>query len=95
MDAEFDRVAQHNWIGELGDPDPLFEASGAGDFHLQASSGALDAGDATFVSVGRWDADHAPRVAGEGLDLGAFERDALFGDGLESGDTAAWEAFDF
>ncbi|GMU66763.1 MAG: hypothetical protein AMXMBFR36_30370 [Acidobacteriota bacterium] len=94
-DPEFDRVAQHNWIGELGDPDPLFEASGAGDFHLQASSQALDAGDATFDSVGAYDADHAPRVAGTGLDLGAFERDALFGDGFESGDTAAWEAFDF
>jgi CSLREA domain-containing protein len=94
-DPEFDRVAQHNWIGEMGDPDPLFEASGAGDFHLQASSEALDAGDATFDSVGAYDADHAPRVAGTGLDLGAFERDALFGDGFESGDTAAWEAFDF
>jgi len=94
-EPEFDRVAQHNWIGELGDPDPLFEASGAGDFHLQEGSGALDAGDATFASVGRWDADHAPRVAGPGLDLGAFERDALFGDGFESGDTAAWAPFDF
>lgn len=94
-EPEFDRVAQHNWIGELGDPDPLFEASGAGDFHLQEGSGALDAGDATFASVGRWDADHASRVAGPGLDLGAFERDALFGDGFESADTAAWEAFDF
>lgn len=94
-DPEYDRVAQHNWIGELGDPDPLFVASGAGDFHLQENSGALDAGDATFASVGSWDADHAPRVAGLGLDLGAFERDALFGDGFESGDTAAWAPFDF
>lgn len=94
-DPEFDRVAQRNWIGELGDPDPLFEASGAGDFHLQEDSGALDAGDAGFVSVGPYDADHAPRVAGPGLDLGAFERDTLFGDGFESGDAAAWEAFDF
>lgn len=94
-DPAYDRVAQRNWIGELGDPDPLFEAAGAGDFHLQEGSGALDAGDAAFASVGRWDADHAPRVAGEGLDLGAFERDALFGDGFESGDTAAWAPFDF
>lgn len=93
-EPEFDRVARRNWIGELGDPDPLFEAAGAGDFHLQVGSGALDAGDATFDSVGRFDADHAPRVAGSGLDLGAFERDALFGDGFDSGDTAAWEPFD-
>jgi CSLREA domain-containing protein len=94
-EPDYDRTAQRNWIGELGDPDPLFEAAGAGDFHLQEGSGALDAGDAAFASVGRYDADHAPRVAGEGLDLGAFERDALFGDGFESADTAAWEAFDF
>lgn len=94
-EPEFDRIARRHWIGELGDPEPLFEAAGAGDFHLQESSEALDAGDATFVSVGRFDADHAPRVAGSALDLGAFERDALFGDGFESGDTAAWEAFDF
>lgn len=94
-DPEYDRDAQRNWIGELGDPDPLFEAAGAGDFHLQAGSGALDAGDAAFASVARWDAKHAPRVAGDGLDLGAFERDAIFGDDFESGDAAAWEEFAF
>jgi CSLREA domain-containing protein len=86
----WDRVLQHNWIGELGDPDPEFVASGAGDFHLEATSGALDAGEATFDSVGSFDAAHAPRVAGGGLDLGAFERDALFGDDFESGDAGAW-----
>jgi hypothetical protein len=87
---EWDRVLQHNWVGELGDADPQFVASGAGDFHLEATSGALEAGDATFASVGPFDAKHAPRIAGAGLDLGAFERDALFGDDFESADTGAW-----
>jgi hypothetical protein len=87
-----DRAANRLWIGDQGDPDPLFVAPLAGDFQLQSASPALDAGDAAFLSVGAYDLRHAPRVAGLALDLGAYERGGLFGDGFESGGTAAWSA---
>jgi hypothetical protein len=87
-----DRVANRLWVGDQGDPDPLFVAPPAGDFQLQAVSPALDAGETAFLSVGPYDLRHAPRVAGLALDLGAYERGGLFGDGFETGGTAAWSA---
>lgn len=63
-----------------------------GVYGLQASSGAVDAGVASFPSVGAYDASHAQRVIGAGLDLGAFERAGLFADGFESGAAWAWSA---
>lgn len=88
--ADVDRMTNHNWIGSLGDPDPLFVAPGLGDYSLASGSGALDQGDASFASVGPLDLAHAPRVSGLGLDLGALERGGLFADGFESGDTGVW-----
>ena len=87
-----DRAANRLWVGDQGDSDPLFVAPLAGGFELQAASPALDAGEAAFLSVGPYDLRHAPRVAGLALDLGAYERGGLFGDGFESGGTAAWSA---
>ncbi len=86
--VDADRATNHNWLGTEGDPDPLF--SPAGDFSLQPTSPARDAGDASFASVGPYDVRHAPRLEGTALDLGAFEVNALFADGFESGDTGAW-----
>jgi len=72
--------------------DPGFVAGGAGDFHLTAGSLAIDRGDAGLATVGPWDAGHAPRVAGDETDAGAFEFGALFGDGFESAETGFWTA---
>jgi CSLREA domain-containing protein len=83
--------SNHLWIGELGDPDPRFVNPATADFGLQASSGALDAGAASFPSVGPYDAAHAQRVIGPGLDLGAFERSGLFADSFEAGGLWAWK----
>ena len=90
--ADLGHAGNHLWIGELGDPDPRFVDAGAGNLTLQASSGAVDAGAASFPSVGPYDAAHAQRVIGPGLDLGAFERGGLFADGFESGGAWAWSA---
>lgn len=70
--------------------DPQFVNPGANDFELASTSPAVDAGDATLVSVGALDARHRPRVAGLEADLGALERGSVFGDGFDSGDTGAW-----
>lgn len=72
--------------------DPVFLAAGGGDFHLAASSPAVDA--ATAHSGMQWDADGYPRQVdlpdrpnGLGVaDLGAFERqlsDSIFANGFE------------
>lgn len=92
LPIDADRVTNHNWIGDQGDPNPLFVDPAMGDFSLQAASGAVDAGDATFASVGPFDLRHAPRVVGGAIDLGALERGGLFADDFESGATAAWSA---
>ena len=88
--VDADRVANHNWIGDQGDPDPLFVDPANGDFGLQALSAAVDAGDATFPALGPFDLAHAPRVVGAEVDLGALERDGLFADNFESASTGAW-----
>lgn len=79
-------VSAENLIGI----DPGFVNSATGDFHLAGSSVALNAGDASFASVGPFDLDHAPRVVGPEIDLGAFERGGLFADDYEAADTHAW-----
>ncbi len=88
--SDADRATNHNWIGDQGDPDPLFVDSAGGDYFLQALSGAVDAGDSTFASVGPFDANHAPRVVGDEVDLGAYELGGLFADDFEAGDSGAW-----
>jgi hypothetical protein len=90
--VDADRATNHNWIGEQGDPDPLFVDPANGDLSLQQASGAIDAGDETFGTVGPYDVTHAPRVVGAGIDLGAFERGGLFADGFESSSVGAWSA---
>jgi hypothetical protein len=52
--------------------DPLFAAPTSGDFHLQASSPAIDTG-MTIAEV-TTDFDGTPRPQGAGYDLGAYER---------------------
>jgi hypothetical protein len=80
-------ISSENLIGV----DPGFVDAAAGDYRLSSSSVATDAGDSTFASVGPYDLDHAPRVAFVDVDLGAYERGALFGDDFESGDVFAWQ----
>jgi hypothetical protein len=53
-------------LGTIGDP----RLVSATDFHLTAGSPAIDAGNATGVTL---DFDGAPRPAGAAMDLGAFE----------------------
>lgn len=72
--------------------DPMFENSAGDNYRLAAGSPAIDFGDQTLASVGFFDLDHAPRVAGLDTDAGAYERDALFADDFESADTGAWSA---
>lgn len=88
--ADTDRITNHNWIGSLGDPDPLFVDPLNADFSLQGISGAIDAGDASAASVGPFDVRHAPRVVGAEIDLGAFELGGLYADDFESGSAGAW-----
>jgi hypothetical protein len=90
--VDADRLANRNWIGDQGDSDPLFADPANGDYSLAASSGAVDAGDPTFVSVGPFDVRHAPRLVGGQLDLGALELGGLFADDFESRSTSAWSA---
>jgi CSLREA domain-containing protein len=69
---------------------PQFVDAAAGDYRLGAGSPAIDFGDAELASVAPFDLAHAPRVAGLETDAGAYEFDALFADGFESGDRGAW-----
>ena len=54
--------------------DPLFFNGRKSDFHLTASSPAIDAGDVAFSpGSGETDLDGAPRISGPRVDLGADE----------------------
>jgi hypothetical protein len=52
--------------------DPLFMSAANGDFHLQAGSPAIDAGDNTAPNLPASDFDGNPRIVGT-IDLGAYE----------------------
>ena len=87
----FNVVSQHLVVGGTPtltsvDPvigDPVLDAN----YRLQAGSAAIDTG----VDVGvTYDIDHGLRPFGSGPDIGADEFGAIFADGFESGDTAAW-----
>lgn len=55
--------------------DPSLANPGAADFHLQAGSPAVNAGDpSTVVGVGETDVDGAPRLSGPRIDIGVDER---------------------
>ncbi len=73
--------------------DPLLVDPAAADFHLQAASPAVDAGDPAYVpAAGEVDLDGEPRRDGPAVDVGADELGTglIFADGFESGDTSAW-----
>ena len=63
--------------------DPLFV--GTGDYHLQPTTPARDAGNNTHVPVDiTTDLDGAARIVGTAVDIGAYERpDSIFADGFE------------
>jgi len=53
--------------------DPQFVNRQAGDYRLCATSPLIDAGDDMYVSEGDTDLDGLPRIAGEHVDIGAYE----------------------
>nr|WP_040676348.1 right-handed parallel beta-helix repeat-containing protein [Paenibacillus sanguinis] len=53
--------------------DPRFVNAAAGDFHLQSSSPAIDAGDTDPAIIGAEDIDGDPRVQGAAVNIGADE----------------------
>jgi len=67
----------HNNLGQ--DPlfvqplDPLHAPSGAGDFHLQACSPVVNAGNNSAVAALPLDLDGLPRIANTNVDLGCYE----------------------
>ena len=89
--VDADRLANHNWVGSLGDPHPQLVDPGSGNFDPQPGSPLVDLGDRTFAAVDTRDALGRPRVVGGETDIGALEEPGLlFADGFESGDTSAW-----
>ncbi len=73
--------------------DPLLADPASGDYHLTATSPALDAGNPAYLPApGETDLDGDPRLAGPAVDIGADELivGSIFADGFESGDTSAW-----
>jgi hypothetical protein len=63
-----------NPVGANGNvsADPLF-VNNAADFHLQAASPAINAGDSAFVGWGDTDLDGQTRIQGGRVDMGAYE----------------------
>ena len=53
--------------------DPLFMSAANGDFHLQAASPAIDAGNNSAAGLPNTDFDGNPRIAGAAVDLGVYE----------------------
>jgi hypothetical protein len=53
--------------------DPLFVDRDNKDFHLQAGSPCIDAGDDSVVTAGQTDLDGKPRISGAHVDMGAYE----------------------
>ena len=80
-------VTGSNLITDTGGADPQFVDAGAGDYRLLSTSPARDAGTgAPPGGLGATDARGAQRVAGAGVDIGAWEFGAveiLFADGFE------------
>lgn len=53
--------------------DPKFVNAANGDFHLQSSSPAIDAGNTDRAIIGTLDIDGKPRVQGAAVNIGAYE----------------------
>ncbi len=106
LDADTTSAAllEYNDIGALAgavDPashdtlnvDPGF--AGAGDYHLIEQSPPVDAGTRTPLGgLPDTDLDGLARIAGIGVDLGAYEFHLLFGSGFETGNVREWSAWD-
>ena len=61
--------------GNIFNQDPLFVNASSGDFHLQASSPGIDAGNnANVPAMITLDLDGNPRIAGGIVDIGIFEQ---------------------
>lgn len=74
----------HNTGSGIDGIDPRFV--GGGDYRLQSSSPAIDAGDDAMMSVAPGlDLDATSRFQGARIDIGAYEQrpDAVFGDGFD------------
>jgi predicted outer membrane repeat protein len=69
---------------------PGFVDTAGGNFHLRATSAAVDAG--TTAPARPFDLDHAPRRVGVRTDCGAYELGGLFANGFEGGDTSEFSA---
>jgi cysteine-rich repeat protein len=73
--------------GNLIDVDPLFVDAPNGDFHLQAGSPAINAGDPDAPSLPDTDFDGNARVDGPAPDMGALEVQSACGNGtVETGE---------
>jgi cysteine-rich repeat protein len=69
--------------GQSSFADPLFLSPGAADFHLGATSPAIDLGNPSFVAApGEVDLDGGPRVNGARVDAGADEA-TICGNGVQ------------
>jgi CSLREA domain-containing protein len=69
---------------------PLFFDEPNANYHLAATSPAIDAGTASVVTFRLADLDHRSRRAGVRTDIGCYEYNALFADNFEVGDLGAW-----
>jgi hypothetical protein len=71
-------IVEGGWAGAGSDnldADPMFVDAGSGDLHLAAGSPAVDAGDTDGLPSGAdTDLDGLARVAGDAVDMGAYER---------------------
>ena len=64
----------------ISEQDPLFVNAGGGDFSLESTSPAIDAGDDSVLGVVPTDISGAVRPQGAGIDIGAYEDDAPLAD---------------
>jgi len=65
---------------------------GGNDYHLQATSTLIDAGDTVQATLPAFDLAAGPRLLGLGPDLGVYESEHVFSDGFELGSVAVWDA---
>ena len=88
------RDGTYNGINNNIASDPIFVAPGS-DFHLQAGSLAIDAGNSAADFLPAIDLDGKPRIAGDAIDMGVYETSEQFigdvtADGEISSNDAIW-----